>query len=1263
MGKYHMGINMGHDRSVAVVKDGEIVVAIEQERLDRIKHSVGFMLQAPDALGQIQVPGESIAYCLDHLDVPLGEMASITANMPGIDKAPEILRGKFSKDVAAQVRTVPGHHLAHAYSAFWPSGFDEALVLVADASGTTSQETQGRYTESYTLYEGRGTELRELHGEQVKAHLAALSTLGFVYEAVSRRAGFVTNLNSGLSFPEAGKLMGLAAYGGAQENWERWFHKENGSYRINMSAYDIFLEMAALEKRYDNGEGKPYFRPWLVDLAYKVQTELEEVLCELVADACAQTGLKRVCMAGGVALNSVANYKILRACALEDIFVFPAASDNGIAVGCALWGYHSEEGGTCRPPLESACFGRSYSSDEVDEAIAQFSDLLVVEQHDFEGMTGRVAEALAKGNIVARFEGGSEFGPRALGHRSILADPTYERMKDVVNARVKFREAFRPFAPFVPLDRANEVFELGNSSPYMLLVAPVREEFRAKLPAITHEDGTGRIQTCTPEQNPFFHEICHKAERLRGGAPVLLNTSFNVAGQPIVETPMEAIETFLRTDIDYLALEGRWICRRHQPVKDYAEHVRGLKLEACPHGLDPGQPGVRNMMSDLDAAIFMGTVSCHWREDEVAGLSAECGRYRETSRLFMDAPFLVPLETQIGADATLVIDPMGHSVLVDETGKQSEIRLDMAQLQTLLALRHDPENFTGKLRLKLGATPAEFDDIVTEMITVAEQFAVTVHSGWDELFTSVEMEDTPAASGLTLAAYQGHEVNFMGRLRGVRRSIVGHGYTEVAICEMLKVESLQAIEPTRLHYYDKHVLPETALADLVRLFQLRAPVPRERVEKIFSSGDLDLLKVFGILVDREGVIWGGVDLFCSGGLLFATDHRYMLREEDRLDEDPVMYIGMDSHGLVQTAPREACGRVLDLCCGSGVQGLVASRYARQIVAVDLNPRAVRFARFNAQLNGIANYEVRAGSLYEAVGNERFDCILANPPFVPSPEQSLKFRDGGASGENILREIIEGAWQYLNPEGRLCIVTDLVDVQSYDAKLKSWLGEVDAYALVLTTADRDEILFSVPHCHAPFSQSLSAYNIELDRWVENFRKANLNAVNFGYILAWKREATSGCDITTRTIHNPSKPVWKQVEQWLQQRRLWNSDNADSLILVPHPGLRILTEESPSGEDKRCELCFPDDPFFTSYEVSPLIADEIRRIGLTEPTLSRGRESRDYSWIENLHRLGILQLNSICNSAQDCRPVSRGGSGTRIEQRATKTTPTCLSSYLG
>ena len=262
--------------------------------------------------------------------------------------------------------------------------------------------------------------------------------------------------------------MGLSAYGGPQKNWETWFRKEPGSYHIEMSAYDIFLEIMALKKRYDTDSGKPYFRAWLVDLAYKVQVELENILCELVTHAVEETGIKKLCLAGGVALNSVANYKIFQRCLLEDIFIFPAAGDNGISVGCALWAYSQSAKKVERKSLGSACLGRSYNDFAVDAAISLYGKSIKVEKLSQKNMIERVAQSLSEGNIVARFEGGSEFGPRALGHRSIMADPAFVRMKDVVNARVKFREAFRPFAPFVPLDRADEVFELSASSPYML---------------------------------------------------------------------------------------------------------------------------------------------------------------------------------------------------------------------------------------------------------------------------------------------------------------------------------------------------------------------------------------------------------------------------------------------------------------------------------------------------------------------------------------------------------------------------------------------------------------------------------------------------------------------------------------------------------------------------------------------------------------------------------------------------------------------------
>ncbi|MCH2212055.1 MAG: methyltransferase [Fuerstiella sp.] len=1263
MSKFHLGINMGHDRSAAVVQDGRVVVAIEQERLDRVKHSVGFMLQSPDQMGQIQVPGESIAYCLNYLELPLSAMSTITANMPGVDMAPQIMRSKFSDELASHVRQVPSHHLAHAYSAFWPSGFDEALVLVVDASGSTISDKYGRHTESYTLYEGRGTKLTELHSETVQSHLTTLSTLGFVYEAVARKAGFVTQLNSGLSFAEAGKLMGLAAYGGPQPNWNRWFHKDLNSRSIRISAYDIFLEMTALEKRYNSGQGKPYFRPWLVDLAWKVQNELEQVLCALVEEAAKQTGLTHLCLAGGIALNSVANYQILTRCKLDDIFVFPAAGDNGISAGCALWAYHTQESGTARPALRSACFGRPYSSEEIDRAVDGFGDLLKVEQFEFADMTHRVADALVKGHVVARYEGGSEFGPRALGHRSILADPTYERMKDVLNARVKFREAFRPFAPFVPLERAADVFELGSESPYMLLVAPVREELKSLLPSITHADGTGRVQTCTEQDNAFFHALCLEAEKRRGVAPVLLNTSFNVAGQPIVETPQEAIETFLRTDIDYLALEDRWIRRRHQSVREYDRHVFNLPVEKLPRGLDAQQPSVVPLMTELDAALFDHDGSRHWTESELASIADHGGLLKETSLLFGKSPFLVPLETQLSPQTTIVLNPGGNSVLVDETGRQAKVQLTLRQLEVLLAVRHDPRSLREELRLKLCATPAEFDEMIAEVTSVLEQFQIAVHNGWLDTDHRSLIDLSGLKSRQTLDSFHSSDFNIEYELRQIRQTILNAGYAEKTICRLLSVDSLQSIEPTRLHYYDTHLLPETPLSDLVRLFQLRASVPRKRVENLFDENQRHCLVTMGILIEQEHHFRGGVDLFCSGGLLIATDHRYMIFEDDRLDEDPVMYIGMDSHGLVQTAPRQICDALLDLCCGSGIQGLVAGRYARKIVAVDVNPRAIRFSRFNAQLNGIRNYEARQGDLYEAVKDQTFDCILANPPFVPSPEEKFRFRDGGTTGERILQEIVRGAEQHLSPDGRLCVVTDLVNPETYEQKLKNWLNEAAAHALILSTADRDEILFSVPHCHAPFSQSLEDYHAELDRWIQNFRDENLQNVNFGYILVWLNARCSGSDITTRTIHNPAEPVWEHVQEWIEQRRLWDSREAESMVLSVHSQLRLVATQSLSRRETDYELRFPGNPFFTTYEITAGIADELERFERTAPVLSQYSEEFERSWIEKLHRLGILQLKSYQQNAASSPTTDSRKTDMSVEQSATKTTPTCLSSYLG
>ncbi len=1257
----HMGINMGHDRSVAVVRDGQLVVAIEQERLDRIKHSVGFMYQAPSDMSLMQVPGECIRYCLDALGVPLREIATITANMPGTDHGPDILRAKFSADIAANVRQVPSHHLAHAYSAWWPSGFDEAIVIAVDATGSTYRDPNGRSTESYSVYVARGDELELLHSERVQAQLAGLSTLGFVYEYVTRHSGFITQVGSALRFPEAGKLMGLAAYGGPQENLHPWLQTEPGSYSLGISAYDIFLEVEAFKKAWDSGEGRPYLRPWVVDLAWKVQKELEDAMTHLVRTAVEATGIKKLCLAGGVALNSVANYQVYRRLELEDVFVFPAAADNGIAAGCALWAYHQLEGGTKRPTLEAATLGRSYSVDEIDAALDDFAELVEGSALDDKALVQRTATALAAGHVVARFEGGAEYGPRALGHRSILADPTFERMKDVLNARVKFREAFRPFAPVIPRERVSEVFELAVDSPFMLLVSAVRSEFHAQLPAITHEDGTGRVQTCTAEANPFFHALCNAAADTRGGPPVILNTSFNVAGQPIVETPAEAIQTFLNTDIDYLALGPYWIVKKHVAVSDYSTHLSRVTDSSLPRGLPAGVDGVNELMAQLDRALFFGEKGGPWSSSELCALSAEGARYKETSRLFPETPFHGELSTRLAPDLVLLLDPLGRSVLIEEEGRIRECRYDLGEVKLLVAAQADPQEAAESLRLDLQLTHQELESKMEWACGELRRFGGATHPGWSrEAWT-----DSPLPKGgegsATFAAFEDPDFEARESLRDLAMRLVQHGYTEDALVDLLEVESLQQIEPTHLHYLAELKLPATPLADLARLFQLRASLTRARVEELFGRELTERVLGLGLLEARDGELSSRVDLFCSGSLLLATDHRFMIRAEDSLEEDPVMYIGMDSHGLVQAAPRNRrADRTLDLCCGSGIQGLIASRYSKEVIAVDINPRALRFSRFNAQLNGIENYRVELGSLYDGLDGQLFDVILANPPFVPSPSTDTRFRDGGCNGEEVLSAIVRGAPAHLSSEGHLAIVTDLVDIESYESKLSGWWGESPSDRLLLVTADRDELLFSVPHSHAPFSQSLEDYNRELARWVENFRGAGLRAVNFGYILVWRRESAGG-EFHVRTINNPATPIHDRLEAWHRQLRLLESHESHELFLQLHPDLCFREERSASGEALHCELTVPGDPFFTTYVVAEPLLRELRTIHAAQPRLGNRLSRRDERWIMDLLRKGLLVLSPRPRERSLSRSLSSEAELT-VEELQTKTTPTCLTSYL-
>jgi carbamoyltransferase len=1261
MTQFHMGMNLGHERSVAIAKDGEIVVAIEQERLDRHKYSPGYMLHAPGVAAQMQIPAEAVRYCLDACNISLSDLATITANMPGHDCAPDILRRVLPAEVTSKVMRIPSHHLAHAYSAYWPSGFDEALILAVDATGTTTSDHR---TESYTLYEGRGQTITTLHSETVEAHLAQLSTLGFVYEYITCKAGFVTQVGDKIRHAEAGKLMGLAPFGRKQLNWHPWIRTVENSFSLKMSAYDIFLEVAALEKYYDTGEGKPYLRPYLVDLAYKVQEELEQALQHIIKLAIQRTGLRKLCIAGGVGLNSVANYKLLQTLQLDDIFIFPASGDSGIAAGCALWAYNTVGAGQKRVTLQKATLGRQYDSTIISQAIQHFQDSIEVEELATDEMIARSARVLAQGSIMARFEGGAEYGPRALGHRSILADPTFQRMKDILNMRVKFREAFRPFAPVIPLEAVERVFEQQIAAPFMLLVQPIQPEYQEQIPAVTHVDGTGRVQTVTEKENSYFYRLCYKLVEERHGLPVLLNTSFNVAGQPIVETPLEAIATFLGTDIDYLAIENFWISKRHTPVRSYEEHVEKVSDVVLPHGLPPEAPDVTDLMAKLDRALFFGqTVGCPWSREELQALSAWGSQYKETSVLFPETPFYGTFQTKLSEDVILLLNSLGKSTLVDLKQQVPPSTYTFEEIKLLLAVLNATESELEQMRVALRMTHFEF----TQRIEWANQqiLIYKLEPAYSHVKPLSQDSAFPLTSNRTFAPFENENFSARRILRKLYECLQQAGYNEANICNLLGIKSQQHIEPTYLHYYNCYRLPQSIIGDLIRLFLLRGVLTQTRLQEIFGDEVFAVLCSLGMFIER-GKDWASrVDLFVAAGLYVATDHRYMILAEDRLDEDPIMYVGIDSMGLVYAAPQYPAYRVLDLCCGSGIQSLVASRYAREVLGVDINPRAIRFARFNAQLNGVSNVAFRLSNLYEATDGE-FDTILANPPFVPSPNQQCRFRDGGVGGEEILARIITESSQKLAPNGRLFIVTDLVNVREYESKLDGWWQGGSAHKLVLTTADRNDILFSVPHCHAAFNQTLEQYNSELDRWIQNFHASSLEAVNFGYILICQVDSAdmSTGSYYSRTIHNPERAIHQQIQEYFQQRQLLEESQISDRFLMLSPDLQFRLETNPTTRKRQIELFSPNNSYFTTYPISEQMYRLLQDISQCQPKWVDYVTANNQEWLYELIYKGILYLTSEVPKLNRYQRLNDPPTmeGLKIEELQTKTTPTCISSYL-
>jgi len=560
-----LGLNTTHDGSVALLRDGEIVCAVEEERLSRNKHHYGFphlalqnVLEREgitfsdlDAVGFYWDPYHGLVRFLGHFlrHLPRSLSYVTSAGQQGIFLDFARLPSRLRRDRGFRGRfRFCRHHEAHCASAFLLSDRDEAAVLSVDGTGEWT---------TTLLAHGRGADLRVLRT------IGYPHSLGKVYEALTQYLGF--KVNSG-----EGKVMGLSSYG--KPTFRHVFDRilrprPDGGFRVDKSYFAYHLGKPLKYSSRLVSELGPVRVPESeldqrhADIARSLQDCVGDAVLRLCHALHRETGSASLCLAGGVGHNSVINGRILRETPFEHLFVQPAAHDSGAALGAALLTHaalvRGEGGQPRRPrPLRDAFLGPSYGPDEERRAL-EASGLSFRHTED---PGHEAALLLARGEVVGWFQGRMEYGPRALGHRSILADPRTSEMKDLVNRRIKFREPFRPFAFSVLLERVRDYFDCEVPSPFMLLVYPVRNEAKDLIPAVVHTDGTCRLHTVSRDDDPLFHRVLSEFEELTGVAGVL-NTSFNRRGEPMVCSPEDAIRTFEGSGLDALFL-GSWIVRR-----------------------------------------------------------------------------------------------------------------------------------------------------------------------------------------------------------------------------------------------------------------------------------------------------------------------------------------------------------------------------------------------------------------------------------------------------------------------------------------------------------------------------------------------------------------------------------------------------------------------------------------------------------------------------------------------------------------------------
>jgi len=589
-----------HDSAACLLRDGEIVAAAQEERFSRVKHDHRFPAHAVRACLKEAGIGVEALDCVSFYDKPFLKFDRILEThlaiaprglLSFIQAIPAWLGEKlWVPDLISDALAYRGpivfaeHHESHAASAFFPSPFSRAAFLTMDGVGEWA-------TSSWGVGEGNRVELL--------AELRFPHSLGLLYSAFTYHAGF--KVNSGEY-----KLMGLAPYGEPRFAAAIREHlldlKEDGSFRMNLEYFDYVGGLRMTSPAFDRLFGGPPREPETpltqreMDLARSIQEVTEEVVLRMARNVRQRTGERDLCLAGGVALNCVANGKLLRAGVFDRLWIQPAAGDAGGAVGAAYVAHHHHLGAPARPKtgrdaLRGAFLGPAHD----DAAIGAFLEQrgAPADRLGDAALLDSVADLLAQGKVMGWFQGRMEFGPRALGNRSILGDARAPDMQRRMNLAIKFREGFRPFAPAVLAEKASEWFEIDVESPYMLLVAEVRKErqrrtseaedrlwgidklnvLRSEVPAITHVDYSARLQTVHRDDNPRFHALLSAFEA-RTGCPVLVNTSFNVRGEPIVESPEDAYTCFMRTGIDALVLGSFLLRKEAQPPFEESEDWR-----------------------------------------------------------------------------------------------------------------------------------------------------------------------------------------------------------------------------------------------------------------------------------------------------------------------------------------------------------------------------------------------------------------------------------------------------------------------------------------------------------------------------------------------------------------------------------------------------------------------------------------------------------------------------------------------------------------